>query len=120
MASEREATARRRRHLREQMRALAFGPLMRGSLVERLRKCGRSNCVCARDAGARHGGLFLTVHLHGRTRAVHVRPEDEAHVRSAIAAYTRLWTTLNGLTECALADLKRQARERRRARQRRQ
>jgi hypothetical protein len=74
----------------------------------------------ARDPDARHGGLFLTVHLHGRTRAVHVRPDDVTHVRAAIAAYERLWTTLNGLTECELADLKRQARERRRARQRRQ
>jgi hypothetical protein len=29
--------------------------LMRGSLVERLRRCGRPNCACARDPAARHG-----------------------------------------------------------------
>ena len=92
---------------------------MRGSLVERLRKCGRSNCACAGDPAARHGGKFLTVQIDGRTEAVHVRPEDEEFVREAIAAYQTLWDLINGLTTCELADLRRQARERRRARQRR-
>ncbi len=120
MVSDREATERRRRAYREQLRALGGGPLMRGSLVERLRRCGRSNCACARDPGARHGGKFLTVQLDGRTHAVHVRPEDERSVRQAIAAYHRLWEVINGLTACELGDLRRQVRERRRTRQRRQ
>ncbi len=119
MASEREETARRRRGLREQLRALSLAPLMRGSLVERLRRCGRPNCACADDPAKRHGGKFLTVQLEGRTHAVHVRPEDEARVRSALEAYARLWKLINALTACELSDLKREARERRRARQRR-
>ena len=94
-------------------------PLMRGSVVERQRRCGRANCACARDPQARHRGTFLTVHLQGATQAVHVRPEDEAGVRAAVAAYQRLWAVIDGLTACELADLRRQARERRRARQRR-
>jgi len=117
--SDREQTERRRRHLREQLRALSFAPLMRGSLVERVRRCGRPNCACAHDPGRRHGGKFLTVQLGGRTHALHVRAEDEARMRAAIGAYTRLWTLINALTACELAELKRQARERRRARQRR-
>jgi hypothetical protein len=119
MLSYREGTERRRRAFREQLQALGREPLMRGSLVERLRRCGRSNCACARDPGARHGGKFLTVQLDGRTHAVHVRPEDEASVRQAIAAYHQLWEVINGLTACELGDLRRQVRERRRARQRR-
>jgi len=62
---------------------------------------------------------FLTVKLDGRTHALHVRPEDEAKVRAAIGAYARLWNIINELTECELSDLKREARERRRARRRR-
>lgn len=120
MASDREQNQRRRRLLREQVRALTIGPLMRGSLVERLRRCGRANCACAEDPSRRHGGLFLTVQLDGRTHAVHVRPEDEARVRAAIGAYTQLWKLINELTACELSDLHREARERRRARQRRQ
>ena len=118
MSSDREGNQRRRRLLHEQLRALSFEPLMRGSLVERLRRCGRPNCACARDPAARHGGKFLTVFLDGRTQAIHVRPEDEQRVRDAIAAYARLWDIINGLTTCELADLRREVRERRRARRR--
>lgn len=118
MASDREENQRCRRQLREQLRALSFGPLMRGSIVQRLRRCGRPNCACARDPDARHGGKFLAVHLEGRTQAIHLRPEDEARVRQAIAAYGRLWEVINRLTSCELNDLRREVRERRRSRRR--
>src|SRR3972149_5958730 len=119
MASDRLQTQRRRRHLREQLRALSFEPLMRGSRVELWPRCGRPNCACARDPRRRHGGKFLTVQLGGRTQAVHVRPEDEAKVRLAIEAYAQLWEIINALTACELSDLRREARERQRARRRR-
>jgi len=119
MASEREQTQRRRRAAREQVRALSTAPLMRGSLVERVRRCGRANCACANDPDRLHAGKFLTVQLDGRTHALHVRPEDEPRVRAAIGAYARLWKLINELTICELSDLKREARERRRARRRR-
>ena len=118
MASDQAETQRRRRRLREQVRALSGRPLMRGSLVERLRRCGRANCACADDPRRRHGGKFLTVQLDGRTQALHVRPEDEAAVRAAIGAYNQLWQLINELTACELAELRRAARERRRARRR--
>jgi len=118
MASDHAETQRRRRLLREQVRALSGRPLMRGSLVERLRRCGRANCACADDPRRRHGGTFLTVQLDGRTQALHVRPEDEAAVRAAIGAYNQLWQLINDLTACELAELRRAARERRRARRR--
>jgi hypothetical protein len=94
-------------------------PLMRGSIVERRRRCGRPNCACARDPDRRHGGQVLTVYLEGRTHAIHLRPEDEARVRQAITAYGRVWEIINGLTACALRDLRRAVRERQRARRHR-
>ena len=118
MKSERQRLLARGQQLRQRMRSLSHGPLMRGSLVERLRRCGRRNCVCARDPDARHGGKFLTVQLDGRTEALHVRSQDEAHVRDALAAYARLWEVINDLTRCELAELRRQVRERRRERRR--
>ena len=120
MPSDRIQTQRRRRRLREHLRALSFEPLMRGSLMERLRRCGRANCACAHDPRRRHGGKFLTVEIHGRRYALHVRGEDEPRVQAAIAAYTRLWDLINELTACELSDLRRQGRERRRTRHRRQ
>lgn len=119
MTSDREMTLRRRGKLREQVRALSRTALMRGSLVERVRRCGRPNCACAHDPSRRHRGKFLTVQLDGRTHALHVRPEDESRVRAAIDAYTRLWGLINELTACELSDLKREARERRRVPKRR-
>jgi len=116
MVSDREQIQGRRHQLRAQLRALSLEPLMRGSLVERRRRCGRANCACARDPDRRHAGMFLTVQLGGRTQAVHVRPEDEARVRAALDAYRRLWDLINEFTGCELSDLRRQARERRRAR----
>ena len=73
------------------------------------------SAVCERR---RHRGKFFTVQLGGRTQALHVRPEDEAKVRAALDAYARLWDVVNGLTACELSDLRREARERRRARRR--
>jgi len=119
MSTDRQQTQRRRDELRQQLRALSLQPLMRGSLVERRRRCGRPNCACARDPDRLHGGKFLTVQLQGRTHALHVRAEDEARVREAIGAYTRLWDLINELTVCELSDLKREARERRRGQRRR-
>jgi hypothetical protein len=119
MSTDRQLTQRRRDQLRQQLRALSLQPLMRGSLVERRRRCGRPNCVCARDATRLHAGTFFTVQLQGRTHALHVRPEDEARVRAAIDAYKRLWELINELTACELSDLRREGRERRRGRRRR-
>ena len=118
VASDREQTQRRRRQLCERLRLLSLEPLMRGSLVERVRRCGRPNCACASNPNRRHSGRFLTVQLAGRSHAVHVRPQDEPRVRAAIDAYVELWDVINELTACELADLKREARERRRARRR--
>ena len=119
MLSERHAIQRRRQDLRQEVRALSVEPLMRGSIYERRRRCGRPRCACATDPKALHPGKFLTVFLDGRTRGFHLRAEDEARAQQAIAAYHRLWTVVNALTACEVAELRREVRERRRAAKRR-
>lgn len=91
---------------------------MRGSIVERTRRCGKSNCACATDPAARHGGLYLSVHLDGATTAVPLRADDVERVREAVDRYQRLWQTLTELTVCEVAELRRASRERRRDRTR--
>lgn len=108
-----------RRKLREQLRALSFAPVMRGSVVERLRKCGRPNCACASDPERRHAGKYLSVNLQGRTQALHLRPDDEQAVREATENYARLWKLIESLTALELGELRRLAAERRRGRGRR-
>ena len=116
MPSERHAIDRRRRELHQQLRALSVEPLMRGSIYQRRRRCGRRSCACATDPKALHPGQFLTVFLDGRTRGFHLRAEDEARAQEAIAAYHRLWQVVNALTACEVAELRRQGRERQRRR----
>jgi hypothetical protein len=119
MSSKREETQRLRRQLHEELRTFAFERLMRGSIIDRRRRCGRGNCACARDPASRHPSKSVSVHLDGRTVAIHLRPEDEERVRRAVAAYARVWKIINGLTACEVADLRREARERARGRRRR-
>jgi len=119
MPSERLEIQRRRRTLHEQLRAMSFEPLMRGSVYERRRRCGRKGCACATDPDALHTGNFLTVFVEGRTQGFHLRAEDQEYVRGAVAAYQRLWKIINELTTCEVAELRRQVRERRRERGRR-
>jgi len=119
MLSKRDETQRRRRRLQEELRSLAFAHLMRGTIVERRRRCGRANCACAADPEARHPEKYLSVNLEGRTVALSLRAEDEPRAQRAIDAYQRLWRIINALTSCEVADLRREARERGRGRRRR-
>jgi hypothetical protein len=119
MSSKRQETQRRWRRLHEELSTFAFTRLMRGTIVERRRRCGRANCACAVDNEARHPEKYLSVNLQGRTVAVSLRSEDEPRVRGAIGAYQRLWAIINELTACEVAELRRETRERVRARRRR-
>ncbi len=114
MPSERQEIERRRQELSQQLRTLSLEPLMRGSIYERRRRCGRPICACAKTPKARHPSKFLTVFLAGRTRGFHLRADDEERVQKAIAAYHRLWKIINDLTACEVAELRRQVRERQR------
>ena len=119
MPSERLEIERRRRELHRQLATLSSEPLMRGSVYQRRRRCGRQSCACATDPNALHASAFLTVFLDGRTRGFHLRAEDEERAQKAVAAYNRLWKLVNALTGCEVAELRRQIRERQRARTRR-
>jgi len=76
--------------------------LMRGTVYERQRKCGRASCTCA-TGGPRHAGLQLNVTLAGRTRTRYVRRGERAEVEALVAGYRRLWTLVDELTEINLA-----------------
>lgn len=76
--------------------------LMRGTVYERQRKCGRPSCACA-TGGPRHRGLQLNVSLGGQTRTRFVRQGDRATVEAWVAAYHRLWQVVGELTAVNLA-----------------
>ena len=83
----------------------ALPNLMRGSLYERQRKCGRATCACA-HGGPKHPTRQLTVTLRGRTRTRYVRQEEWAQVQALLAAYRELWALVDALTAVNLALLR--------------
>jgi hypothetical protein len=83
----------------------ALPNLMRGSVYERQRKCGRAACPCA-HGGPKHPTRQLTVTLQGRTHTRYVRQAEQAGVEALIAAYHALWTLVEELTAVNLALLR--------------
>jgi len=92
--------------------------MMRGSLVERRRKCGNPTCACATDPEKRHPRLALWVKVHGKVHTLHVRPEDVDSIRERLDAYTQLRELVEELTACEVAELRAKVRERQRSRRR--
>jgi len=96
-----------RRRLEQQRDALlarlhALPNLMRGSLYERQRKCGRASCACA-TGGPKHPGRQLTVTLRGATHTRYVRHEEAAELQALLATYADLWAIVDELTAVNLA-----------------
>lgn len=65
--------------------------LYSGTLLERMKLCGRPGCACARDPAARHGPYYEWGFMRGG-RLVHrqVSAEHGAALREAIANYRRV------------------------------
>lgn len=75
--------------------------LMRGTLYEPERKCGRASCACA-TGGPRHPTVRLNVTVEGRTRTRYVRQQERAALEAMLAAHSRLRALVNELTEVNL------------------
>ena len=63
------------------------GPLIRGTVARRRRKCGRPGCHCNR--GELHESKHLSVAVGGRTRTVHLPEADIARVDVGARRYRR-------------------------------
>lgn len=64
---------------------LAREPLVRGTLYERRRRCGRPGCRCAR--GELHVGQAFCVSEAGRTQHQPLAHVDPVRLRAGVAAY---------------------------------
>lgn len=92
------ALFRRRRQLLRQMPPLAC--LLRGSLIERYKPCGKPGCKCARGRG--HGPkYYLSVSHYGQRPQMDYIPQDFHHQASEyLANYHRLRQILDEI--CAI------------------
>jgi len=83
------AARRRRERLLRQLPDLR--EILRGSLVERYRRCGRANCRCARPGERGHGPayyLMVTV-ASGKTVQVYVPKEHKEQVAQWVENFQR-------------------------------
>ena len=64
--------------------------LCSGTLLERMKMCGKPGCRCSQDPGARHGPYYEWGHMKGG-KLVHrtVSPEQATILRLAIANYRK-------------------------------
>lgn len=87
----RTALPKRDRALYSKLHQLLRQPgLLRGSLVEMRRRCGKPTCRCGADERARHRSLYLGLSLKGKHRMVYVPAEWEAEVREWAARHSQV------------------------------
>jgi hypothetical protein len=73
--------------------------VLRGSLVERYKRCGKSGCKCANGPG--HGPkYYLSVSYPGRSPQMdYVRQADYVQVSERVASYHRVREILEQISE---------------------
>jgi len=60
-------------------------PIRRGSVSERIMKCGKAGCPCQEDPKARHGPYYsLTRPMAGKTHSRYLNPEQAQLARQQI------------------------------------
>ena len=64
------------------------GPLVKGTVYEMARKCGKSSCACAR--GELHRSTVLSWSNKGKTRLMSISPERLVALRGKSEEYRRL------------------------------
>jgi hypothetical protein len=88
----------RERQFRSKLTALASGHgLIRGTLLERFRACGNSNCRCAR--GQKHRAVYLMLSEKGRLRQLYIPKAYEERVRQWVANHQELKRLLKEISE---------------------
>lgn len=92
------------RHARSQIAQLITQqPFLRGSLVERARRCGKPTCRCRQ--GLLHRSLYLAVRHRGRRALLYVPRSLEETVRLWLHNGRRLRDQLEALNELQLEQL---------------
>ncbi len=82
----------------------ALGPMIRGSIVEAKRTCGKKTCKCAQ--GKRHTAFYLSRRLEGKTRLDHISHVHVQTVRQYRKNYDRLMRLVEQLSTALIRELK--------------
>jgi hypothetical protein len=103
-----ERHSQRFRELRRDLEQLQH--FCKGTVLQRMMKCGKAHCACAADPTKRHGPYFeLTYKANGKTVNVKVSPEAAPLYRAASQQYRKLKVLLNRLEKLSQTILRHQA-----------
>src|ERR1700730_7515182 len=103
-----ERHSKRFRELRRDLEQLQH--FCKGTVLQRIMKCGKAHCACAADPTKRHGPYFeLTYKAKGKTVNVKVSPEAAPLYRAASQQYRKLKTLINRLERLSQTILRHQA-----------
>ena len=96
------------RALYSKLRQLLNEPgLVRGSLVEMRRQCGKTACACATDPARRHRSLYLGLSVRGKRRMLYLPPAWEPRVRRWTAHYAEIRDVLEEISRQYVGHLER-------------
>jgi hypothetical protein len=105
------AAALRFRQARKDLTQLDY--FLKGTVLKRMMKCGRSQCACHRDPAARHGPYFeWTYKAAGKTVNVKLSPQAAPLYQAATKQHRKLkllLARLERLSRTALTQLAKQA-----------
>jgi hypothetical protein len=103
------------RHARSRLAQLVSQePFLRGSLVERSRRCGKPTCRCRQ--GQLHRSLYLATRHNGRRALLYIPRGLEADVRQWVQNGRRLAQQLQDLHQLQLDQLLQRKQQRTKAR----
>lgn len=85
--------------LKQQLRQLRqIKSFISGSLVKIYRKCGATNCHCAKG-GEKHPAYLLTSKVRGKTKAVYVPVDKVEEVRQWTQEYRKLKRSIKAISD---------------------
>ena len=87
--------------LKSQLQDLGF--ILQGSVTERWKQCGKPGCRCQHDPDSRHGPYYqLSWKDQGKTRSIHLNPEQVQLCRQWIENHRELNRILAQMREISL------------------
>src|SRR3989304_6907482 len=88
--SPRSSLSVKERALYSKLRQLLHEPgLLRGTLLEMRRRCGKPTCGCKDDPARRHRSLYLGLSLDGRRRMIYIPADWEDRVRKWVDRHSK-------------------------------
>jgi hypothetical protein len=88
----------RERDLRSRLlQSISSQGILRGTLDERARTCGKSNCKCTR--GEKHVSLYVVVRENGKLRHLYVPASYANQVRAWAEHYQRMLAQLEEISD---------------------